>query len=153
MIGLGIQFDSSLSANQQYGDSMFILEAPYPAIQTTSLLPNPEFSDQEALLHTVTRKRAVDSTRYTYVKRRSRRKLLWSFQVTRNKALEIAAFIQCYFASKLRITDHAGRRWIGHFTSNPFEFDTGSRAGPAISPLPRGETVRIDLEFEGIEDA
>jgi hypothetical protein len=34
---------------------MFIFEAPYPAIQTTSLLPNPQFSDQEGSLDTVTR--------------------------------------------------------------------------------------------------
>ena len=131
--------------------TMFIFEAPYPAIQTTSLLPNPQFSDQEGSLATVTRKLAIDGTRYTYVKRRNRRKLKWTFQVTRNKGLEVRAFFQSYFASKVRVTDHNGRVWLGHFTSNPFEFDTTAAARPAIAPLPRGETQMIEVEFEGVE--
>jgi hypothetical protein len=46
---------------------MFTFEAPYPAIQTTSLLPNPQWSDQEGLLDEVLWKRAMDGTLYTYV--------------------------------------------------------------------------------------
>ena len=130
---------------------MFQLEAPYPAVQTISLLPNPQFSDQEGLLSTVSRKLAMDGTRYTYVKRRNRRKLKWTFQVTRNKGLEIRAFFQSYFASKVRVTDHNGRVWLGHFTNNPFELDTPDAARPAITPLPRGEWQIIEIEFEGVE--
>jgi len=67
---------------------MFTFEAPYPAIQTTSLLPNPQWSDQEGLLDEVFWKRAMDGTLYTYVKRRNgRRKMKWTFCMTRNKAL------------------------------------------------------------------
>ena len=131
---------------------MFTFEAPYPAIQTASLLPNPQFSDQEGLLATVTRKLAMDGTRYTYVKRRNaRRKLRWTFKVTRNKGMEVRAFFRSYFASKIRVTDHNGRVWIGNFVSNPFEFDTSDRAAPAIAPLPRGESQVIEIEFEGVE--
>lgn len=132
---------------------MFQFEAPYPGIETTSLLPNPQFSDQEGSLATVTRKSAMDGTRFTYVKRRDRRKLRWQFQLTRNKGLEVRAFIQSYFASKIRVIDHNGRVWIGHFTSNPFELDTPGRAAPAIAPLLRGEMQGIEIEFEGVEDA
>jgi hypothetical protein len=131
---------------------MFIFEAPYPLIQTTSLLPNPQFSDQEMLLDTVTRKLAMDGTRYTYVKRRNgRRKLKWSFRLTRNKALEMREYLRVYFASKIRVTDHNARVWLGYFVNNPFEFETADRAAPAIEPLPRGETVNIEIEFEGVE--
>lgn len=131
---------------------MFQFEAPCPAIQTTSFLPNPQFSDQEGLLDTVTRKLAMDGTRYTYVKRRNgRRKMKWTFRLTRNKALELRAFSYAYFASQVRVTDHNGRKWIGNFTNNPFEFETSDRAVPAISPLIRGEWVNIDIEFEGVE--
>jgi hypothetical protein len=130
---------------------MFTLEAPYPTLQTTTLLPNPQFSDQEALLDTVNRKLALDGTRYTYVKRRARRKLKWMFRLTRVKALELRAFIFSYFASKIRLTDHNNRMWIGYFTTNPFEFDTTDRGAPAIAPMPRGELVNVELEFEGIE--
>jgi len=131
---------------------MFILQAPYPLIQVTSVIPSPEFSDSEGLSVAVTRKLAIDGTRYTYVKRKdSRRKLRWSFRLTRNKALELRAFVTAYFASKIQLTDHRGRVWLGWFINNPFEFDTVERAGPAIYPLPRGETVRIELEFEGVQ--
>jgi hypothetical protein len=131
---------------------MFIFEAPYPAIQTTSLLPNPQFSDQEGSLDTVTRKLAMDGTRYTYVKRRNgRRKMRWTFRLTRNKALEMREFLRSYFASSVRVTDHNERVWVGNFTSNPFEFEGSARAAPAIAPLPRGEWVNIEVEFEGVE--
>lgn len=97
------------------------------------------------------RKTAMDGTRYTYVKRKARRKLKWSFRLSRNKGLELRAFIYAYFASKIRVTDHLDRVWIGNFTNNPFEFDTTDRAGPAIPPMPRGESVMVELEFEGVQ--
>lgn len=132
---------------------MFIIQAPHPIIETTSVLPSPKFSDAESLMVSVSRKLAMDGTRYTYVKRKSRRKLSWSFRLTRNKALELRAFIYAYFAAKVRVVDHNDRVFVGNFTENPFEFDTADRASPAIHPMPRGETVAIDLTFEGVEDA
>ena len=131
---------------------MFTLQAPYPDLQTTTLLPNPQFSDAENLQVTVTRKTAMDGTRYTYVKRKGdRRKLMWSFRLTRNKGLELRAFLFAYYASQVKIVDHNDRVWVGNFTNNPFEFDTAQKAGPAINPMPRGETQMIELEFEGVE--
>ena len=130
---------------------MFTFEAPYPGVVTTSILPNPKFGDGENLKVSVTTKRAMDGTRYTYVKRKGGRKLQWTFKLTRNKGLELRAFIQSYFASKIKVTDHNDRVWVGHFVINPFEFDTPSRAAPAITPMPRGENQVITLEFEGEE--
>ena len=49
---------------------MFMFTAPYPSLQTTTLLPSPQFSDSEGVLDSVTRKLAMDGTCYTYVKRR-----------------------------------------------------------------------------------
>lgn len=130
---------------------MFTLQAPHPCLQTTTLLPNPQFSDGENLQVAVMRKTAMDGTRYTYVKRKARRKLKWSFRLSRNKGLELRAFIYAYFASKIRVIDHLDRVWLGWFTSNPFEFDTTDRAEPAIFPMPRGETQMIELDFEGVQ--
>ena len=130
---------------------MFQIEAPYPTLQTLTALPNPQFSDQEANLNTVSRGTAIDGTQYTYVKRRTRRKLYWIFRLSRNKALEMRAFFMSYFASKIKITDHRGRVWLGYFTSNPFEFEAQSRAAPAITPMPRGEILSVEVEFEGEE--
>jgi hypothetical protein len=64
--------------------------------------------------------------------------------------LELRAFIQSYFASKIYVLDHLGRNWVGYFTSNPFELDTPERGAPARPPLLRGEVQAIELEFEGV---
>jgi len=131
---------------------MFEMSAPYPGLQTTSLLPNPQFSDSESLTDTLDVKRGSDGTLYTYKRTKNlRMKLQWTFLVTRNKGLEIRAFITSYSASKIRIVDHNDRIWIGHFINNPAEFTTRDRGAPAISPMPRGETVEVTIEFEGVE--
>lgn len=129
---------------------MFQFQAPYPLVQTTTLLPDPQFSDQEALADTLTQKRAMDGTRYVYVQRHSgRRKVQWTFGLTRNKALELRVFFQSYFASRIRVVDHQGQVWIGNFVGDPLEFDTPERAAPAITPMPRGEWQVVTMEFEG----
>jgi hypothetical protein len=130
---------------------MFTLQAPHPSLQTTTILPNPRLGDSESLRVGLAIKRAMDGTRYTYVKRKGGRKLQWTFKLTRNKGLELRAFIQSYFASTIVVTDHNERVWTGKFVNNPFEFDTPSRAAPAISPMPRGENQVITIEFEGDE--
>ena len=130
---------------------MFKLQAPYPLWQTTTLLPNPQFSDQEALVDTLVQKRAMDGTRYVYIHRRDdRRKLHWTFALTRNKGLELQAFIKSYFASRIRVVDHNGVVWLGNFTNDPFECNTTERAAPAITPMPRGELETVDIEFQGV---
>jgi hypothetical protein len=130
---------------------MFTMQAPYPGPQTTTLMPNPEFGDGENLVAEVSKKIAMDGTLYSYVKRKGRRKLQWTFSLSRNKGLEVRAFIQSYFASKILVTDHNNRKWTGHFVNNPFEFETDRRSAPAIAPMPRGERQRITIEFEGEE--
>jgi len=130
---------------------MFTLQAPYPGLQTTSVVPNPDFGDGENLVVEVSMKRAMDSTLFTYVKRKGRRRLQWTFSLTRNKGLEVRAFLQSYFADKILVTDHNGRKWVGNFVNNSFEFETDRRSAPAITPMPRGERQRITVEFEGEE--
>jgi hypothetical protein len=115
------------------------------------VLPNPRLGDSEGLRAEVKIKRAMDGTRYTYIRRKGGRRLLWTFKLTRNKSLEMRAFIQSYFASTIRVVDHNNRVWTGNFINNPFELSTDSRAAPAITPMPRGENVVITLEFEGDE--
>ena len=131
---------------------MFRLQAPYPALQTTTVLPHPQLGGGENLMVEVAAKRAMDGTLYTYVKRKGRHRLLWIFRLTRNKVLELRAFIQSYFASTIKVKDHTDRVWLGNLVNNPFEFDTAARAALAIPPMPRGEAVLITLEFEGVED-
>ena len=93
----------------------------------------------------------MDGTRYSYVKQKGYKKLKWTFKITRNKALELRAFIQFYFANQIKIVDHNDRVWIINLLNNPFEFTTNERGGPPIPPMPRGEYVYIDIEAEGVE--
>jgi|SRR5208282_4121846 len=132
--------------------SLFLLQAPYPSLQTLTVLPSPKFSDTMALTDAVTVRRAMDGTRYTYVKTKGgRKKLKWEFLITRNKGLELRAFFQSYYASQIYITDHLGRYWVGYFMNNPFEFDTPERGYPPRQGWPVGEVQAISIEFEGVQ--
>jgi len=131
---------------------MIQFEAPYPGIQTIVQYPNPLLSDTEALAASMSSRRALDGTVYTYVKTKGgRRKMTLSLRMLRPKALELRAFILSYFASKLKVTDYNDRIWLGHFTNNPFEFDTSDRAGPETNDGLRSEIQTITIEFEGVE--
>ena len=104
---------------------MIRLAAPYPTVQTVTLLPNPEFSDSEGLTATVLQHRSMIGNLYTYVKAKNNKKrLLFRFQLNRLKALELRAFIQSYYKSKIRVIDHNNINWVVNLINNPFEFET-----------------------------
>jgi hypothetical protein len=124
------------------------LSAPYPTIETVTLLPNPEFGDSEALRDTVQMRRAMDGTTYSYVRRTGgRRQLQYDFNLSRAKALELIAFVRSYQASKVQIIDHLNETWVGNITVNPTEFETVSRS----VTTPGRERVNVRLEFEGVK--
>ena len=124
---------------------MFVLRAPYPSLQTTTLLPSPQFSDQEGLKATVTTMRSMNGTRYTYVtSREGLQKLKWDFRLSRHKAMELREFINTYCSGAIKITDHNDVSWIGYLKNNPFEFSGESRA----SGWPGDELTKVSLEFE-----
>jgi len=124
----------------------FILKAPYPGPQTTTLLPSPRWGDSKALTATVQSMRSMNGELYTYVKSRNgRKKFQWEFEISRHKALELREFIDSYQAALIQVIDHDGDTWIGYLRSNPFEL-TG--AGHAGDGWPGGETMSIILEFE-----
>jgi len=110
------------------------------AYQTTTVLPNPELNDSENLTDDLNIKRSMQGNYYTYIKRKNQRRHL-SFQIklTRMKALELRAFIKCYFNSEIILIDHLNHCWKGKLTSNPFEYE---------SLL--ADIQMITLEFEGV---
>lgn len=123
----------------------FLLQGPYPAIVSTTLLPSPDWGDSKALKGTVTYMRAIDGTLYTYVKQKgNKKKLQWTFELSRNKALELRAFLEAYFGEMIKITDHNNDVWIGYLVNNPFEFSTKS----AAQRWPGEEAMGVQLEFE-----
>ncbi len=125
---------------------MLILQAPYPGLASTTVLPDPQFNDAQAMQHGVTIQRAMDGTRYTHVHTTdSRHKLTYQFSLSRMKALELRAFIQAFFRSQVRLTNHKGEIWRVWFVNNPFEFDAVERAGG----YPGDEMSAVTLECEG----
>jgi len=128
---------------------MFYLGAPWPSIQTTSLLPNPVLGDSDNLRAEVQTKRSMDGTLYTYVKSKDGRvRLVFNFQITRMKGLEIMEFYRSYAASKIKIQDHLDRIWVGNFMTSPIELDF---TGPWKSRrYPNGEMITLSIEFEAV---
>ena len=121
------------------------------ASATTTVLPNPQFSDQEGSTVEVDIKRAQDGTVYTYVKDKGgRRTFQWRFILTREKGLELEAFFTSYFASEVTVTDHNDRVIIGNFTVNPFETRTSGKGLKSITQNVNPETMEVTFEFEGL---
>jgi hypothetical protein len=127
---------------------MFILEAPYPNIQTTTLLPSPNWGDSIEPVAIVKALRAMDGTLYTYVKSKDQRKKhSWEFNISRDKALELEAFIRSYTSSKIKIVDHDNTIFIGYLQTNPSAF-SGSGRAPSV---PGGEYMSVSINFEESE--
>lgn len=130
---------------------MFILQGPWPSLRSRTVIPNPLFSNSDANQHQVIVKRAETGRVRTYVRRNNRRVLIWNFEMDREKALELRAFLKAYAADEILITDHNGEKWLGYFTSNPFSFEARNRAAPGPSNFKRvlQEKETISLEFQG----
>lgn len=125
---------------------MLTLQAPLPGLTTTTVLPSPQFNDAQTLQHRVTLKRAMDGTRYTHVHTTDgRHKLTYQFSLSRRKALEVRAFVQTYYRSQIRLTNHKGEVWRVWFVNNPFEFEATGRGGTQ----PGDEAVSVTIECEG----
>ncbi len=124
---------------------MFRIEAPHPGYQTTLILPSPNWGDSMEVAASMTSVRAMDGTLYTYVKQRDgRKRLQFSFEISRAKALEVRAFIKAYYRTSMRLTDHNNVQWIAYLQNNPFELAGNSKA----VGFPGGETMTVTLEFE-----
>jgi len=124
---------------------MFKLEAPYPGYQTTTVLPSPDWANNSNSVGTVQVLRAMNGLAQTYKKnKQGRRKLQWSFLLSRHKSIELKSFVQSYYSSAMRITDSYNNIYIAYLLNNPFELGSGERAGS----FPGDETQRATLEFE-----
>lgn len=126
---------------------MIKLQAPYPGIEVTSILPSPEFSDTKGQKHALTIHRSMTGVTRTYVKSNSRFGLTLRFILTRAKSLEVRAFLEKYNSSHILLTTHQNEKWDMQLINNPFEFGFSGRG------FPTGDRVEITLEFEGTKVA
>lgn len=119
---------------------MVILQAPALHIETTSFLPNPEFSDSRGLKVELRHRRAMDGTLYSTVSTTGAEVLELTFFLTRVKALEIEDFYRFYSTELIRLTNYTGLIYVGHFLE---DIETEAVA--------RGEYQNLKLKFEGVK--
>lgn len=124
---------------------MFLMQSPYPSLQTTLLLPSPQLGNTKNLTSTVQIVRTIDGTPYTYIKpKRGRKQFNWDFLTSKEKALEAKEIVQRYAGSVWKITDHNEDVYIGYVTINPFETSGAGRAGG----WPSAEACTFTISFE-----
>ena len=125
------------------------LRAPYPAVETITVLPNPAFGDSEALASQVRIRRSMNGTKRTYVKKNGRRRLLLDYTVSRQKAIELIRFVRQYHSTRIGFLDHLGRLWQGFLVNNPVELET-VRSGNGHQCDSERVTLRIEFEGESV---
>lgn len=126
-----------------------IIQAPWPGPVSTHYLPNPQSGDSISPTGTLEFKRSMNGTRFAYVKSRDRRKrLVWTFALSQDKALELQAFFEVYNGEQVKVLDHIGKEYVGNFTTNPFEFEA---VGRSVASPSNYSLHQIQVEFEGFE--
>lgn len=126
-----------------------IIQAPWPGPVSTHYLPNPQQGDSIAPTGTLEFKRSMNGSRYAYVKSRDKRKrMVWTFSLTQDKALELQAFFDVYSGEQVKVLDHIGKEYVGNFTTNPFEFEA---VGRSVASPSNYSLHQIQVEFEGFE--
>jgi len=123
----------------------FIVQGPFPLLQSTLVLPSPREGNQRNLAASIQTMRSMDGTLYTHVKsKRGRKAHSWDFLTTKDKAREAKEFVEQYAGGAVRITDHEGTTITGYITINPLELAGEGRAGG----FPSGEVYRWTLSLE-----
>ncbi len=122
---------------------MFILQAPYPALASTMILPSPDIGNNLGLISQVVVVKMEDGGRRSFVKpggglRRHR----WDFLLSSDKTEEFVDFIERYRGADFRV-EWRNRVIIGKLAINPIELSGQGRAGG----WPGGEAYETTLEM------
>jgi len=121
----------------------FRIEAPYPALASTVLLPNPEIGNNEGLLAAVRVIKREDGSRRSFVQRADgKKRYRWTFIMSHDKMEEFSEFVERYRGAKFRCTWRDDVH-IGKVAINPVEFVGEGRAGG----WPGGEVYSVTIEL------
>jgi hypothetical protein len=126
------------------------LKAPYPGIQTITILPEPELGNEESLLDEIKFDIMMDNTRQAYKKTTNDRSFRYTFILTIAKMFELQAFVEAYIADLWEIEDHHNKRIRGYCTSNPLVLTQARRGDLTTNIIIGEEIVTCELTFEGI---
>ena len=124
-------------------NEIFRLEAPYPALASTMILPRPRIGNNQGLNASVTVLRMMDGSKRTFVTRGDGKKIhRWDFDISRDKMEEFADFMRRYRGNLMRATWRS-RTIIGRVSATPIEFGGNGRAGG----WPGDEAYGVTLEL------
>ncbi len=124
----------------------FLIQAPYPNMLATLLLPSPTLSNNQNNTATIQTMRSMNGTVYTYVKtKRARRKYSWNFLTSKDKALEAKEFVGLYAQDLVKTVDHQDVIRIGWIVINPLDQAGQGRAGGWGK---NEESYEYTIEFE-----
>lgn len=125
---------------------MLRLEAPFPALASTILLPSPDMSNNQGLSAQVNVVRMMDGSSRTTVKAAEGKRLhRYDFLLSRDKMQELVDFVRRYPGKTYRVS------WrdevvVGRLSLNPVEPRGDGRAGG----WPGGEAYSVTLELREI---
>jgi len=121
----------------------FRIEAPYPSVASTLILPSAELGNNLGLTSSVTVIKMEDGSRRSFIQRGGdKRRHRWSFILSHDKMEEVQDFVKRYRGATFRVT-WRGRSVIGRPILNPVEFAGEGRAGG----WPGGEAYEVTLEI------
>lgn len=98
---------------------MFLIQAPWPNVQATIVLPNPQFADARARTNSLNLQRSMSGEIYTYVKKTTLERISYSFKLSKAKAEEFRQFIKYYQAYPMQFTNHKDEVWRVQLTNDP----------------------------------
>jgi len=120
-------------------ENYIIIQAPWPAVADSIVLPNPLLDDKEHSVSSQAVKRAMDGTTYTYVKKSPNRMLSYTFDLSREKGLELQSFLDTYNGELFKLQNWKGEIWSVNLMTNPLNYTQNVR----------GPNVGVNLQFEG----
>lgn len=100
----------------------FVMMAPHQLVQTTMLLPSPEFGDSDNIVAAINLKRSMNNTKRTYINVPSDEYLIYEFILTRGKTLEVIEFLKIYYPYDVRIINHKNETYVCKIMTDPFDF-------------------------------
>ncbi len=101
-------------------------------------LPDPEFGDSIGNVIQIDSKYTMTGDLYTHKKTSTSKKMIFSFNLPRGRALALIEFIKSYLSSRIKIEDHVDKIWLGYIITDPLPLETEV-----------GEYGSIEFEFEG----
>lgn len=125
---------------------MIVFYAPWPVVERICFLPNPEWNDTRQSNDDVQLKKALNGTRYTYVKTTYEKTYSMTFDLYRQKAIELLEFIEDFAGKQWRMTTHHDEYIDGYLMTNPSTFTMIGRAVYGSDT----EKVTLPIEFRGI---